>query len=98
MRGLRRNTGRPKSEAVRDDRGNVVDVDVRCRMFTLVRELDVSGVSGTGVVAEGIEFSSGVVALTWLSDWPTSVVFHDRGIESVEAVHGHGGATRIVWA
>jgi hypothetical protein len=68
------------------------------RLFTLVRDKDTTGVSGTGVVAEGIEFSSGVVALTWLSEWPTSVVFHDRGIESVEAVHGHGGASRIVFA
>ena len=67
------------------------------RMFTLVRDEDVTGVSGTGVVAEGIEFSGGVVALRWLSDWPTSVVFHERGMESVEAVHGHGGKTRIVW-
>lgn len=67
------------------------------RRFHLQRDLDISGVSGTGIVAEGVEFSSGVVALTWLSEWPTSVVFHDRGIESVEAIHGHGGATRIVW-
>jgi hypothetical protein len=65
--------------------------------FELHRDTDVSGVSGTGVVAEGVEFSSGVVALTWLSEWPTSVVFHDRGIESVQAVHGHDGKTRIVW-
>jgi len=67
------------------------------RMFQLVRDVDVSGVSGTGVVAEGVEFTSGVVALTWRSEWPTSVVFHDRGIASVEAIHGHGGATRIEW-
>jgi hypothetical protein len=67
------------------------------RSFHLVRDTDVSGVSGTGIVAEGVEFSSGVVALTWLSDWPTSVVFHDRGIESVQAIHGHNGATRIVF-
>lgn len=65
------------------------------RAFRLVREVDVSGVSGTGAVAEGIEFSDGTVVLRWLSDWPTSVVFHQRGIESVEKVHGHGGATRI---
>jgi hypothetical protein len=25
------------------------------------------------------------------------VVFHDQGIEAVEAVHGHDGRTRIVW-
>lgn len=67
------------------------------RRFVLARDTDITGVSGTGIVAEGVEFSSGVVALTWLSAWPTSVVFHDRGIESVQAVHGHGGATRIVW-
>lgn len=54
--------------------------------------------SGTGVVAEGVEFSDGTVALRWTSAWPTSVVFHDRGITSVEAIHGHGGKTRIVWA
>jgi hypothetical protein len=67
------------------------------RAFQLVRDTDLTGVSGTGVVAEGVAFSDGTVALRWLSAWPTSVVFHDRGIEAVEAVHGHGGATRIVW-
>lgn len=67
------------------------------RTFRLVRTVDVSGVSGTGDVAEGVEFSDGTVALRWLSQWPTSVVFHDRGIEAVEAIHGHGGATRIVY-
>lgn len=68
------------------------------RAFVLVRDTDVTGISGTGVVAQGVEFADGTVALRWLSDWPTSVVFHDRGIAAVEAVHGHGGATRIVWA
>jgi hypothetical protein len=67
------------------------------RRFVLEREVDHSGVSGTGRVAEGVEFSSGRVALEWLSDWPTSVVFHDRGVQSVEAIHGHGGATRVVY-
>ena len=67
------------------------------RAFELHRDVDASGVSGTGVVAEGVEFSDGTVALRWKSEWPTSVVFHERGIESVEAIHGHGGHTRIVW-
>lgn len=65
------------------------------KTFRLVRTEDVTGVSGTGIVAEGVEFTSGVVALTWMSDWPTSVVFHEKGIESVLAIHGHNGATRI---
>ena len=68
------------------------------RRFQLHRDEDVSGVSGTGIVAEGVAFSNGgPVALRWTSEWPTSVVFHDRGVESLEAVHGHNGRTRIVW-
>ena len=65
--------------------------------FLLERIEDVSGVSGTGAVAEGVRFGDGSVALRWTSAWPTSVVFHDRGMDSVRAVHGHGGKTRIVW-
>jgi hypothetical protein len=65
------------------------------RLFTLERDEDVTGVSGSGTVAEGVVFSDGTVALRWLSEWPTSVVFHDRGLEAVDAVHGHGGKTRI---
>lgn len=72
--------------------------------FVLQRDEDETGVSGTGVVAEGVEFSDGVVALRWIvpatspgAGNPTSVVFHDNGIESVEKIHGHGGKTRIVW-
>ena len=67
------------------------------RRFELHRETDVTGISGTGVVAEGLEFSDGVVVLRWLGDWPTSIVWHDRGIASVEHVHGHNGATMVRW-
>lgn len=66
-------------------------------MFYLQRNEDATGVSGTGRVAEGVEFSDGTVALKWTSEWPTSVVFHERGIESVEVIHGHGGRTTIVF-
>ena len=67
------------------------------RRFELHRDHDVSGVSGVGIVADGVEFPDGVVALRWRGEWPTSVVFHDRGAEAVEKIHGHGGHTRIVW-
>jgi len=66
-------------------------------MFHLVRDEDETGISGTGVVAEGVVFSDGVVALRWTpSKNPTSVVFHENGLGSVQAIHGHGGKTRIV--
>lgn len=53
--------------------------------------------SGLGLVAEGVEFSDGTVALRWAGRWPSSVVFYERGMDAVRAVHGHGGATRVVW-
>lgn len=67
------------------------------RRFEMHRAEDVSGVSGTGVVAQGVEFDDGTVALRWTTEWPTSVVFHDRGVEALVHVHGHNGRTTIVW-
>lgn len=67
------------------------------RAFILQRDLDVTGVSGVGVVAWGVEFPDGVCALRWTSQWPTSVVFHDEGMEGVKAVHGHDGKTRVIF-
>lgn len=65
------------------------------RRFVLVRDVDASGVSGTGVVAEGIQWSSGKAAMNWRSEVPSSGVYDS--IEDVLTVHGHGGATRIEW-
>lgn len=81
----------------RDGLAVTAEQDAAPRPFQIHRDTDVSGVSGTGVVADGVEFPDGSVALRWRGDWPTSVVFHDRGIRGVEAIHGHGGATRVVW-
>jgi hypothetical protein len=69
---------------------------VRPRTFELVRYRDPSGVSGTGVVAEGCEFSDGSVALRWRGENPATAVWPN--IESVVAVHGHQGATEVRWA
>lgn len=64
------------------------------RRFVLDRNVDVSGVSGTGVVAEGVEFSDGVVCMHWTSQWPSSVVFYE-GLEGLLAVNGHDGRTVV---
>ena len=65
------------------------------RTFHLLRLEDESGVSGTGCVAEGAVFSNGWVALMWVSDTPSVAVY--QSIEAVEAVHGHGGKTQLVF-
>lgn len=65
------------------------------RRFRLIRHFDVSGVSGTGVVAEGVEFGDGAVALRWKGDHPSTVAWDS--VESILAVHGHDGATELIW-
>ncbi len=66
------------------------------RVFTLVRETDHTGVSGTGVIASGCEWPDGTVALRWNTETPSTTIFEN--IERMLAVHGHDGSTRIEWA
>jgi len=63
------------------------------RRFQLNRLEDASGVSGVGLVAEGVEFSSGMVALTWLT--PFSCVAIYANMTAMEHIHGHQGKTKI---
>jgi hypothetical protein len=65
------------------------------RRFHLVRNKDISGVSGTGVVAEGIEFHDGQIAMSWFGQFHTLVVAPNE--ETVIKIHGHEGATEIKW-
>jgi hypothetical protein len=52
-------------------------------------------VSGTGWVAEGAVFSNGWVVLIWPTQTPSLNLY--PSLEALEAVHGHGGLTRIVF-
>jgi hypothetical protein len=61
--------------------------------FVLVRDEDVTGVSGTGVVAEGIVFTSGLVVIHWLRE-PFSMGLY-QSLEDVIFIHGHGGRTKM---
>jgi hypothetical protein len=65
------------------------------RLFELHRDTDVSGVSGVGIVAEGVVFEDGVTVIRWRGERRSTVVW--QSIEDVEVIHGHSGATRIVW-
>jgi hypothetical protein len=65
------------------------------RLFHLVRAEDMSGISGTGRVAEGVLFSNGWVAMRWLSDRPSMNFF--ASIDDVVAIHGHDNKTKIVF-
>jgi len=65
------------------------------RRFELHRDQDVSGVSGTGLVAQGVQFDDGTCALRWLGEHHSTAVYDDA--VDIELIHGHGGATRMVW-
>lgn len=65
------------------------------RMFVLVRDVDISGTSGTGVVAEGTEWSNGWVSLHWLSQLGALGMYEN--IKVMLEVHGHDGKTRLEW-
>lgn len=69
--------------------------ETKMKRFVLKREEDVSGMSGVGIVAEGVQFTSGKCALTWLSHL-NCVAFYDS-IFVLESIHGHEGATKVVW-
>lgn len=65
------------------------------RRFWLQRDEDVSDVSGTGVVAEGVEFSDGTCAMRWLTATASTALYASVG--DITTIHGHGGRTRVVW-
>lgn len=62
--------------------------------FYLMRDEDVSGTSGTGVVARGVVLPSGKAVLEWTS-FHTSIALYNN-LQDVEAIHGHGGKTKVV--
>lgn len=65
------------------------------RRFVLIRDEDETGISGTGLVAFGVLFPDGNAVTRWNSDVAQTCVWNH--IDELEAVHGHGGRTRIEW-
>ena len=61
------------------------------KLFDLVRTVDVSGTSGTGVVAQGVVFDDGTCAMRWLID-TASTGFYES-MKDLIFIHGHEGAT-----
>lgn len=66
------------------------------RNFILFREKDISNISGIGIVAEGTEFTDGSVALRWVvGDHRSTSTWNS--MEDVKEIHGHSGATLIIY-
>ncbi|MEU1596169.1 hypothetical protein ABZ468_25750 [Streptomyces sp. NPDC005708] len=65
------------------------------RLFAFVRDSDITGVSGPGHVADGVQWADGTVVMRWLERPSTSVW---DSLDVMVSVHGHDGASRVVWA
>ena len=65
------------------------------RRFKLMRKADISGVSGTGHVADGVTFYDGTTAIYWRTEYASLVIF--QSLEHLLAIHGHEGSTVIEW-
>ncbi|ANZ35246.1 hypothetical protein BBK82_03310 [Lentzea guizhouensis] len=63
--------------------------------FYLDRRTDVTGASGTGRVADGVLWPDGTVTIRWRGEHQSTVNWDD--LASAETVHGHDGATRLVF-
>lgn len=84
------------------------NVTISMRRFQLHRDVDVSG---EGVVADGVQFGHELfivwpdglktelpqrwVRLVWRTAGHSTALY--ESVEQVERIHGHGGATRLVW-
>lgn len=64
------------------------------KIFELRREVDETGISGTGTVAQGVIFDDGRCALRWLTACRSTAIYDS--IEDVVRIHGHGGLTKVV--
>jgi hypothetical protein len=97
------------SNVIYDERGVSFYIDTattKLSRFQLVRYEDESGVSGTGVVAEGVEFPSGACVFEWFNDENPDLDTTQNGLtvkpgpdgaEDLVEVHGHEGRTKLEW-
>lgn len=73
----------------------MLKTDQKIRTLFLKRNEDVSGVSGLGIVAVGVEFSNGQIVIQWNGNHP-SIEIHPN-LESLLFIHGHGGKTEVIF-
>ena len=69
--------------------------------FTVCRQADESGVSGTGVIIEGVQYATGQVVLHWLTPFPKGSVAIFESLAEFKKVHVNphpGNKTIITWS
>lgn len=62
--------------------------------FYLLRKEDETGISGTGIVAIGVQLPSGHCVIEWTTFCSSINIY--RSLSDVIEVHGHHGKTEVV--
>lgn len=80
---------------IRKGKSGLKDTEKKTRTLYLERKNDISGVSGTGIVADGVMFPDGICVLNWRTAGGSTAVY--KGIIQLKEIHGHDGNTLVVW-
>lgn len=70
------------------------------RVFEIERQADASGVSGTGIVIQGVIFATGTVVVQWLTPPPRGSINIFDSFEQFMSIHvgpHPSNQTRILW-
>ena len=65
------------------------------KRFYMYRKTDESGVSGTGMVVEGVLLSNTKCIASWRTVHKSVAVYDS--LAEMEAIHGHDGSTVMIW-
>ena len=68
------------------------------RVFWLERVDDVTGFSGIGRVAWGVEWPDGHATIRWCVDGKPVTETTAESVADITEIHGHEGRTRLVFA
>lgn len=68
------------------------------RLFSIVREADATGISGTGHVLDGVIFHTGQVVVCWRSTFGSITIFENwEAFENVHLKAHPENKTRVVF-
>lgn len=62
-------------------------------VYKFIREQDVSGISGTGYVADVVEFEDGTCVMHWNTN-PSSTAHYDS-VNDLMKIHSHDGRAKL---
>jgi len=64
------------------------------KVYKMLRNQDVSGINGTGLVGWATEYPNGMTTVCWEGDIKSVVMY--QSLDEAIKIHGHGGATLFI--